>query len=780
MAATDAHGGDALHLFRLQSRYLQQALEESITLSVGKVELGDGSKALPHLVGSHAFSNQRVRETVGNYGVLVRLQATMLSILNESGASSPRGRLNLSSHMKVPVSTEYRVWMDGNGTISVPSLVLCGKALRGNGMPAASVPQNSLWKVTVSPELVHLPDGTRPTSSSKYLIVLRGNLAVPNAIVSTESMEVDRGVAAAQFYVKCQEKSSQVQGLIAADDELQIPARKTVRPRIKIQCNSTWSPLFERSMTEEGPHESALETILRLCSISPSNVWEASGTFHRLWEIAHDMEQAELSWHALRAFAHTVQCGMRRRGHGKSEDTEKGATSTREPFPLKLILGAYLDRQPGWVGTDYRVLDLLQADDFEGLIPTCPTENQADKRESEPPPGVSALLAEHVWEHFSIKDAIVALHHCFSVLSDGGYLRIAVPDWYFSPRNTSSVAWKGDIGSGHLVQYNLPMLQKLLEVVGFEVDVLEAHDVQGQFVNEVPWDDRNGKVRRSGRHDVRGSVSIIVDAKKIAHLPPAIVFNGSNWEMGRDSRRFCDKCELVGTAVDLYRQAQAQFGLQIENGGAGHFESKKILQQLFIFIETFSQILGEDNSNVEHNRCLSSLQWKSAQSMGEIFASSFLSPEEPSLHVGTLARFTSAFFWFSQALNICQKLEQDSSSSCRLTHLSIGHLLHHAYLASSSANLNGIPHEYFVNNQTTTLFHLDQSLLYEEFDQNNDSKSSAIRRWNGCSCGTTKEEQDHIRNMHDIKHTFVSTDVVNYSHSPLILKAGILSSQGKV
>lgn len=47
------------------------------------------------------------------------------------------------------------------------------------------------------------------------------------------------------------------------------------------------------------------------------------------------------------------------------------------------------------------------------------------------PESIDALLAEHVWEHLTYEEGIMAAKHCYKFLKPGGYIRCAVPDKNF-------------------------------------------------------------------------------------------------------------------------------------------------------------------------------------------------------------------------------------------------------------------------------------------------------------------------------------------------------------
>jgi len=42
---------------------------------------------------------------------------------------------------------------------------------------------------------------------------------------------------------------------------------------------------------------------------------------------------------------------------------------------------------------------------------------------------VSRIKAEHVFEHLTLEEAVLAAYNCFHYLQPGGLLRIAIPDY---------------------------------------------------------------------------------------------------------------------------------------------------------------------------------------------------------------------------------------------------------------------------------------------------------------------------------------------------------------
>ena len=177
---------------------------------------------------------------------------------------------------------------------------------------------------------------------------------------------------------------------------------------------------------------------------------------------------------------------------------------------MKIILGAGQTTFEGWISTQEEDLNLLDRKCFENQF----KENSID-----------AMLAEHVWEHMTKEEGIVAAKNCYDFLREGGYLRIAVPDinfkneWY---QNMVKVGGPGAIDHPAYtprIVYDYVTLVEVFEKAGFEVELLEYCDEEGIFHYKY-WNEKDGKIGRSFRFDTRnsreklGMVSLIIDAKK--------------------------------------------------------------------------------------------------------------------------------------------------------------------------------------------------------------------------------------------------------------------------
>ena len=104
-----------------------------------------------------------------------------------------------------------------------------------------------------------------------------------------------------------------------------------------------------------------------------------------------------------------------RRRLGVFRDVRTLKKRIRGAAPLRIVVGAGGLFDPGWIPTDVDVLDILDEGHWHRLF----RENSID-----------AILAEHVWEHLTADQGLLAAENCFRFLGPGGYLRAAVPDGY--------------------------------------------------------------------------------------------------------------------------------------------------------------------------------------------------------------------------------------------------------------------------------------------------------------------------------------------------------------
>jgi predicted SAM-dependent methyltransferase len=185
--------------------------------------------------------------------------------------------------------------------------------------------------------------------------------------------------------------------------------------------------------------------------------------------------------------------------------------------PLKIVLGAG-DQiyPPDWICTNVEELDVTDLEDWCFLFEDSPY----------PVGKIDLLFAEHVWEHLTYEQAVVATKNAFSFLKPGGTFRIAVPDGNFPDPGYIDRVRPGGTGAGatdHKILWTYQTLSKVLQDAGFQVELLEFWD-SGRKFNYNTWDPAKGKVLRSLTNDDRNRndgdgwminyTSIIIDAIK--------------------------------------------------------------------------------------------------------------------------------------------------------------------------------------------------------------------------------------------------------------------------
>lgn len=176
--------------------------------------------------------------------------------------------------------------------------------------------------------------------------------------------------------------------------------------------------------------------------------------------------------------------------------------------PIKIFLSAGPYAREGFVSTQQEQLDLLKRRDWE--------ESFGNRK-------ITAILAEHVWEHLRVEDGIAGAKMCFDYLEPGGLLRVGVPDGLFpDPSYQQKVAINGPgTAADHKVLYTYRTLPPVFQAAGFETTLLEYWDESGKF-HFIDWSAAKGIIYRSRRFDARNQsgkltfTSLIVDAVKPA------------------------------------------------------------------------------------------------------------------------------------------------------------------------------------------------------------------------------------------------------------------------
>lgn len=173
---------------------------------------------------------------------------------------------------------------------------------------------------------------------------------------------------------------------------------------------------------------------------------------------------------------------------------------------INIIIGAHNTNYENWLTTNIENLNLLNIGSFETVF-----ENKKANR----------FLAEHVFEHITYADALIALKNCNKFMEKGGTIRIAVPDGFHPNKEYIDMVKPGGYGEGahdHKLLYDYKQLSKVLEDAGFKVNLLEYYDEQGKF-HFKEWNSKDGHILRSKRYDKRfneslGYSSLIIDGIK--------------------------------------------------------------------------------------------------------------------------------------------------------------------------------------------------------------------------------------------------------------------------
>jgi predicted SAM-dependent methyltransferase len=174
---------------------------------------------------------------------------------------------------------------------------------------------------------------------------------------------------------------------------------------------------------------------------------------------------------------------------------------------INIVIGASNISQAGFIPTEAHFLNLLKEENWKKHFSKKPIKN---------------ILAEHVWEHLTIEEGMEAAKICYKFMAPEGRLRIAVPDGFHFDSNYINYVKPNGNGAGaddHKVLYNFITLSQLLRDLNFKIQLLEYFDENNQF-HQIPWDIRDGFIRRSIRYDKRNTnrepnyTSLILDAIK--------------------------------------------------------------------------------------------------------------------------------------------------------------------------------------------------------------------------------------------------------------------------
>lgn len=173
-------------------------------------------------------------------------------------------------------------------------------------------------------------------------------------------------------------------------------------------------------------------------------------------------------------------------------------------IPVRIIIGAQKTKLDSFISTNVDTLNVLDRNSFKNHC----KPNQVD-----------VFLAEHVWEHLTFDDGVVAASNCREFLKCGGILRIAVPDGYHGSKRYIDKVKPGGFGAwskDHKILFTYKTLSKLLYKAGFNIKLLEYWDEYHSF-HHINWDASLGTIFRSLKFESPNPnrySSLIIDAIK--------------------------------------------------------------------------------------------------------------------------------------------------------------------------------------------------------------------------------------------------------------------------
>ena len=138
---------------------------------------------------------------------------------------------------------------------------------------------------------------------------------------------------------------------------------------------------------------------------------------------------------------------------------------------IKIIVGAAETYQDDWYSTNEQWLDIADSADWQKVF-----HNKKI---------ITHVVAEHVFEHLTLDECRKALSNINKFMTDGGIIRIAVPDGYHPNEEYLrhvGIGGIGDDAADHKQLLNIDILSELLRETGFEPVHLEGYDNMGKLI----------------------------------------------------------------------------------------------------------------------------------------------------------------------------------------------------------------------------------------------------------------------------------------------------------
>ena len=162
----------------------------------------------------------------------------------------------------------------------------------------------------------------------------------------------------------------------------------------------------------------------------------------------------------------------------------------------RVYIGASTKYAAGWETFNKGELDVTKRTDFMSLF--CVGE-------------VGAFLSEHTFEHISLEGMEAAFNNFFEFLSDGGYVRTAIPSY-----RRGHTATEHDNKIGHINFSTADDLVTLMKRIGYsDVQKLEWTDFDSMTVHTTAWDVCEGQVIRSAQYDRRNQEFLRANCKTL-------------------------------------------------------------------------------------------------------------------------------------------------------------------------------------------------------------------------------------------------------------------------
>jgi predicted SAM-dependent methyltransferase len=211
-------------------------------------------------------------------------------------------------------------------------------------------------------------------------------------------------------------------------------------------------------------------------------------------------------------------------------------------FMSNLVVGAKETSFPGWMSTDLRQpgsrLDVRRAEDWSRSFAV----NSIDR-----------IVAEHMLEHLTLEDGLIALCNIRRHLKPGGHVRIGVPDAYNPDPAYQEHCRPGGKGQAwarlflyqadepeHKTHYNYKSLSALMLRAGLTPRLLEHHDEQGVF-HRGQWKLEDGPVQRY--YNSPYNLNVYLPFHGFQNL--SLIIDGVKPSSVSDAVAIADSCEVA-------------------------------------------------------------------------------------------------------------------------------------------------------------------------------------------------------------------------------------------